>query len=280
MRVNIELTATPDRKPTPEATGRRLTTEAAALAGAEADLDEKSRGRDRGPEVDRHARCLVLSGVLRGKLCEQLARRPSRRAPPGRLLYFVGESAKSLYYIKTGLVKTSRTTPTGDEMILKIHRPGEIFGELCFCTGERRDQAVALEASEIVEITLVELLAHIQRTPDTALDLIAALCERLGDAHDRLQSIAFESALERLARTLLLLADTLGEDTPEGTHIVHYVRQEELAQMVAARREVVSGLLNRLRERGLISYSRKGEITVHRVPLQAYLESLGRPSEK
>lgn len=85
---------------------------------------------------------------------------------------------------------------------------------------------------------------------------------------------------ERLARTLVILADTLGEDTPEGTHIVHYVRQEELAQMLAARREVVSGLLNRLRERGLISYSRKGEITVHRAPLQAYLDSLGKASGK
>jgi CRP/FNR family transcriptional regulator len=222
----------------------------------------------------------VLSGLLRGKLCEQLARRPSRHAPSGRLLYFVGESAKSLYFLKTGLVKTSRTTSTGDEMILQIHQPGEIFGELCFCTGERHEQAIALESSEIVEISLVELLAQLQRTPEAALDLITALCERLGDARDRLQSIAFESVPERLARTLLILADTLGEDTPEGTHIVHYVRQEELAQMVAARREVVSGLLNRLRERGLISYSRKGEITVHRVPLQAYLESLGRATGK
>jgi Mn-dependent DtxR family transcriptional regulator len=49
--------------------------------------------------------------------------------------------------------------------------------------------------------------------------------------------------------------------------------------MIAARREVVSGLLNRLRASGLIDYSRKGHIRVHRDSLKAYLESLtSRPA--
>ena len=106
-----------------------------------------------------------------------------------------------------------------------------------------------------------------------------ALCERLGDLSNRLQSLSFEPAIVRLLRTLLILADTLGEAAPGGTQIVPYVRQEELAQMIAARREVVSGLLNRLRADGLIDYPRKGHISVHRNALKAYLDSLtGRPA--
>jgi CRP/FNR family transcriptional regulator, cyclic AMP receptor protein len=223
-----------------------------------------------------HARCEAFSGLLRGKLCEQLARRPARHAPSGQFLYVVGEPAKSLYFLKSGLVKTSRSSSSGNEVILQLHRPGEILGELCFCTGERREQAVTLESSEVVEIARDELLGQLRRSPDIALDLVGALCERLGDVHGRLESLAFEPTVERLARTLLVLADTLGEETPQGTHIAHYVKQEELAQMIAARREVVSGLLNRLRERGLIAYSRKGAISVHRHALQAYVDALAR----
>jgi len=52
-----------------------------------------------------------------------------------------------------------------------------------------------------------------------------------------------------------------------------------LAQMVAARREVVSGLLNRLRERGLIHYSRKGAISVHRGALREFVRSLAGEAE-
>lgn len=237
-----------------------------------------------GPRPDDlrapHERCAVFSGLLRGRLCEQLASRPGRRVAPGQFLYVIGASATSLYLLKRGLVKTSRTSPAGEELILGLHRPGEILGELCLCTGKRREHAVALEPSEVVEILRDDLLGQLRRTPEMSLDLVAALCERLGDAHRRLTSLAFEPAMARLAHTLLALADTLGEDTPHGTHIAHYVKQEELAQMIAARREVVSGLLNRLRERGLISYSRKGAISVHRSALQAYVDSLAHGSGK
>jgi CRP/FNR family transcriptional regulator len=222
----------------------------------------------------------VFSSLLRGRLCEQLATRPGRRLASGQFLYLIGESAKSLYLLKSGLLKTSRVSPAGEELIVQLHRPGEVLGELCLCTGKRREQAVALEPSEVVEILRDDLLGQLRRTPQMSLDLVAALCDRLGEAHGRLTSLAFEPTMERLARTLLALAETLGEDTEQGTHIAHYVRQEELAQMIAARREVVSGLLNRLRERGLISYSRKGEISVHRSALQAYVDSLAHEAGK
>jgi hypothetical protein len=44
--------------------------------------------------------------------------------------------------------------------------------------------------------------------------------------------------------------------------------------MIATRREVVSSLLNRPREMGLISYSRKGRLKVNTKALQTYLDSL------
>ena len=73
----------------------------------------------------------------------------------------MGEPAKSLFYVKRGLVKTSRIMPAGDEIILQLNRPGDILGELCFCSGERREQAVTLEASEVVEILLDDLLGNL-----------------------------------------------------------------------------------------------------------------------
>lgn len=226
----------------------------------------------------QHNRCDALSGLLRGGLCAQLARRPGQRRSAGRFLYLIGEPARSLYYLKSGLVKTSRMSPEGNETILQLHRAGDVLGELCFCVGTRLEQAVALESSEVVEIPLVDILAQLRHAPDAALELVHVLSERLGTMHDRVESLAVEPAIERLARTLLLLADSLGEETPGGTQITHYVKQEELAQMVAARREVVSGLLNRLRERGLIQYSRKSAISVRRDELQAYVDSL-RPND-
>lgn len=188
-------------------------------------------------------------------------------------MYVTGDRADSVYLVKSGLVRTSLASKD-DELTMQLYAPGQIFGELCFCSRIRRESAVAVESSEIVEIPLTDLVEHLRRTPESALDFIVALTERLAASHDRLRSLAFESAMERLCRTLLLLAATLGEESPDGIHIPHYIRQEQLAQMVAARREVVSGLLNRLRERGLIRYPRKGQISVHELQLREYLSSL------
>jgi CRP/FNR family cyclic AMP-dependent transcriptional regulator len=221
-----------------------------------------------------HQRCSVVSGLLRGRLCDQLLPRPARHFAAGQYLYFAGEAARSIFFLRDGLVKTSRTSPAGDDMILQLHRAGDIIGESCFCTGERHEDALALEPSEVVEILIDDLLAQLQKNPEATRELVTALCERLGDLSSRLQSLSFEPTIVRLVRTLLMLADTLGEPAAEGTHIVHYVRQEQLAQMIGARREVVSGLLNRLRASGLIDYSRKGHICVRRDPLKAHLDLL------
>ena len=224
-----------------------------------------------------HTRCTALSGVLRGRLCEQLAQRPARHFAPDRYLYLIGDRARSVFLLRSGLVKTSVLADSGDELILRVCRPGDVFGELCFCTGERREQAMALEPSEVVEIPFDELVGRLRADSQALFDFLALVCERLAEANERLQSLSFDLTLERLVRALLKLADELGEGAPGRGDLAlgHYIKQADLARLIAARREVVSTLLNQLRERGLVSYPRKGRIRVDRDALRSYLHSIG-----
>jgi CRP-like cAMP-binding protein len=225
--------------------------------------------------VSDHSQCVVLSSRFRGKLCEDLARRPARRLAAGEFVYLMGDAARSVYLVQRGLVKTAVVSPGGRELTLRIHQPGDVFGELCLCSGERREQAVALESSEVVAITLEMLVARLRQDPLAALDLTSVTCEHLAEAYDRLRSLSADSTMHRLARTLMELAADVGESAPDGTLVLHYIAQQELAHLIGARREVVSSLLNRLRGRGLIRYSRRSPITVDPDALRAFLESVG-----
>jgi CRP/FNR family cyclic AMP-dependent transcriptional regulator len=216
------------------------------------------------PRLLDHADCDILSTVFRGKLCEQVASGPTRRIAAGEFLYHAGGEARSTFLLRHGLVKTSVVSPGGQELTLRIYKPGEVLGELCLCTGERREQAVALEASDVIEIPIESFMARLRQDPLVALEFATTVCERLADAHERLRSLAVDPVLGRLVRTLLSLAADLGERTPQGTQLTHYLAQEELAQLVGARREVVSTLLNRLREKGLLTYTRRGLIRLDR----------------
>ena len=220
-----------------------------------------------------HAQCVTLSSRLRGKLCEQMASLPGRHVRAGESIYLMGNPAQSLFLLRSGLVKTSMRSSEGEELTLRIYKPGEILGELCLCGGGRRDEAIALEDSKVTEIPLVTLMSQLKRDPETALELATTMCERLADAYERVESQSWETVLERLVRVLLKLAADLGESSAECTHIGHYLKQEELAKIVGARREVVSGLLNRLRDSGHISYSPRGYIAVNRATLQAYVNA-------
>ena len=203
------------------------------------------------------------------RIGEQLAGGPGRNVEAGDLLYTMGQPAESVYLVRRGLVKTSLVSPGGQELTLRLYPAGDILGELCLCTGERREQAVALEPSEVVEIPLAALLRRIRQDPQAALEFASAVCEHLADAHEGLRSLSFDPVSDRLARALLGLADRLGETGAHGRRIAHHITQEELAHMIGARREVVSGLLNRFRGEGLISYTRRGFIEIDRDALEA-----------
>jgi CRP-like cAMP-binding protein len=108
------------------------------------------------------------------------------------------------------------------------------------------------------------------------LILLRSVCRRLADSYRVIQEYSFDNLPERLAKTLLRLADEIGRETPRGTELTHYITQEELAQMLSVRREVVSSELSRLRARGCVSYPRRGRLVINRAALAAYADALGR----
>jgi len=225
---------------------------------------------------EEHAECAAFGGSVRGRLCQHLAQLPPRRLDPGQHLYRAGNPAQSLFLVQSGLIKASTVSPEGEELTLRLAKPGDLVGELCLCGGERREDAVALEPSAVVEMSLAALLGRLRDDPETAVEFAGAVCDRLADAYEQIESLSWDTVLYRLVRTLLRLADELGQPAENGTSLAHYIKQEELARLVGARREVVSGLLNRLRASGHISYSARGAITVRPGSLHQFLEARSR----
>jgi CRP-like cAMP-binding protein len=220
-----------------------------------------------------HQDCLSLSSMFQGGLCASLTNRKGRLFESNQIIYGIGDKASSVFFLRTGLVKLNAVSSDGKEIILSVHKPDEIFGEFCLCEGKRNEMAVAMESSEIVEIRFEELIQQLQQNNDAMLNFLISVCQRLSKAHQIISEFSFDNLPKRLARALLRLADDLGQETANGTELTHYITQEELAQMVSARREVVSTALSRLRDSHLVFYSRKGKLTINRSAILAYLES-------
>lgn len=220
-----------------------------------------------------HAQCEVLSGQFRGKLCEQLTSRPHKTVAQGDYVYLSGDPATCIYFVRTGLVKVSVPTEDGKDVLLRIYQAGEIFGEFCLCSGTSREQAQAMEDSDIVEISFEDLLAHLQQNRQALVQFLNSMSQHLAGAYEQIHILSFDRRMERLIRTLLRLAHEMGESTEQGIKIEPILTQDDLAQMIAARREVTSTLLNQLRSLRLIAYSRGGHILINQRGLEEYLAS-------
>ncbi len=76
---------------------------------------------------------------------EQVARFcPERRFPKGSTIFAPGDAPDALYVVAAGLVTLSHVSESGQESILRVFGPGDVFGELRSPTRRRgRDRAAS-----------------------------------------------------------------------------------------------------------------------------------------
>jgi adenylate cyclase len=183
------------------------------------------------------------------KLAASLRSRVHRRSfAAGAYLAREGEPANSMFVIERGLVRVTRTSRQGRELVLRILGSGDTLGELGVLEagGVRTASAIAVEPTSCVMLSKDDLHAAVRSTPELGLRLLASLVAYVQRKDEELADIAFLDTPGRIARKLLELADRHGEAVPGGVRIGIRVPQAELAAMVGASRENVNRALGQL----------------------------------
>ena len=205
----------------------------------------------------------ALVPLFRGRFCDTLLPdRVSRIFDKHDVIYELGDEQRVLFFIRHGVVKTGTITRQGREIIYDIRKDGDVIGELCTLGSVRRDRAIALERTEAVPVPLDQIMDLLAKNPDLLRNFAEMLCSALSEAYDQVGRLAGDDLMQRLVDVLKSLVSKFGRPLGERVEIVTYLTQEELAQMVVARRERVSTALNTLRRRGLVQYSPRGHLLV------------------
>jgi len=205
-----------------------------------------------------------LFAAIQPKLAAALRRRVHRRAfASGAYLAREGEPANSLFVIESGLVRVTRTSRQGRELVLRLLTAGDTLGELGVldAAGTRTADAVAVEPTTCVILSKDDLHAAVRATPELGLRLLASLVAYVRRKDEELADVSFLDVTGRTARKLLELADRHGEAVAGGVRIGVRVPQAELAAMVGASRENINRSLSRLITLGAMSID-QGHITI------------------
>ncbi len=131
-----------------------------------------------------------------------------RAIRPGEFLYFESQPAEHLWVVRSGEVRTLKTSASGRVTTLELVRRGGLFGMAAIVAGARYgDGAQAIAAGEVWSVRQKAVAAVLREHPEAGRALLGIVARRLQTAHDRLCSFVTDSATKRLARTVLEEAD-------------------------------------------------------------------------
>jgi CRP-like cAMP-binding protein len=216
---------------------------------------------DNDPPRNTAALSAALALIFRGRFCDiLLPNRSTVSFGEDEVIYDLGDQERTFFFIVHGVVKIGTITDSGREIIFDIRKDGDVVGELCAVQAVRPDRAVALEQTEAVEVTLDEVIATLANHPALLGDFVTVFCNALSAAYDQVTRLAAGNVEQRLVNVLKSLAHKHGRPSGNLVEIPTYLTQEELSQMVSARRERVSTALNSLRRRGVAQYSTRGHL--------------------
>jgi len=196
----------------------------------------------------------VESALLGAKFFEGISAE-SRRALAGicrvvehrkrGIIFHEAQSGVAVFILLEGDVQLHKVTPEGKEIVIKVIKPGELFGEVILF--EKDSYPVTAVAASPARLLSIPKQGMLQLLDQGAFrhDFIAALMRKLRYLSDRIQFLSSFDVEERLR---MFLREHFGE----AERIECKLSKKDFAAAIGTTPESLSRSLFRLKEAGLL----------------------------
>lgn len=164
----------------------------------------------------------------------------------GQPLVRAGDTATSLYTLRSGMVKLVRNTVDGRQRIVRVMRPGDVIGLEALMAPVYDSDAIALNGVKVCRLPLQVIQRLNRETPRLHQRLLERWHRSLKEADDWLAELNFGTARQRLAGLILKMRS---DQAPEVSTLFS---REDMGAMLDLKLETVSRTLNRFVREGLI----------------------------
>jgi CRP-like cAMP-binding protein len=210
-------------------------------------------------EPNKLLRSAVLFQGLSAAQLQAVVRSARRRiAQQDAFFFHQGDPAATLHVLVQGRVRMLQVTPAGQQVILSIISPGEMFGGIAILGNMSYPaSAQALEDSEALIWDGDSVIRLLETYPRMALNALRLLAERYQELQERYRELATERVERRVARAVLRLLRQTGRKVDEGILIDFPLSREDLAELTGTTLYTVSRILSGWEKQGLIETGRQ-----------------------
>lgn len=200
-----------------------------------------------------------------------------KRLGRNEILFLAGDEAAGLYVIIEGSVRAFRTGSDGREQVIHVEKAVTTIAELpVFDNGTYPSTVAAEEESRVLFITKEKVRDACLEHPQLALAAARLFASRLRHCAELVESLSLREVGQRLAEFLLDQAKENGKPDNGRITFRQSLTHNQLAARIGTVREVVSRVMFRLQEQGLISS--KGRVIT--IPDRAALERYAGTGER
>lgn len=218
------------------------------------------------------AKANCFYGVLDKKARKDwIGARVANRFKADDIVFFDGEKPTGMYVVCSGKAKIYKSTRTGQQLITRVHGPGDLIGYRSVLAEENyAGTAMAMEESVVSLIETDEFNKLLQSDPKAMMAFLRKMARELGASESKSRDIAYKPARARLGDVLLRLMKKNGRPEP----VVAGVKRKEIAEMAGLTIETTVRLLNDFEKQGLLRREEKAIVLLKADRIQSLAASL------
>ena len=177
------------------------------------------------------------------------------------LIFLEGDPADRLWVVQDGQVKIVKQSADGQESLLEVIMPGEMFGGAGILFPIHPATAIAMTDVTLLSLERSAFIQLLRQFPDISLRIISLLGDRLRAAM-HMRALSTEHVDIRLAHILLKLANKIGIPEAEGVRINMPLSRQDLADMAGTTIETAIRIMSRFRKENLVMTEPGGYVVI------------------
>lgn len=188
-------------------------------------------------------------------------------------LFYEGDTGDSLYFIKEGNIKITKTSKDGKEKILAILSDFDYLGEMSILDEELRSaSAQCMNDSSLLVMHKKDFFKLLENNFTIVTELITTLSKRVRSLNNEIENLVFNDVNGQFANLLIELSNKYGVMSSGNIILEIAITHKDLGAMIGVSRETVTRIISRFKKLKLIEMSKKKIIITDIDKLNEYVE--------
>lgn len=166
------------------------------------------------------------------------------------------QSEERIYTIKVGIMKLVEIDDEGNELLIDMLRPGDLFGQFTLTHHDTHQYAVVLsDYVTFCSFLVADFEKILRHNPSLGIRYTKLIGLRFRQLQNRYTNLMFKDVRTRLR---LFLKEWVERDAKPGnpTVLTNYLSHKDISRMICSNRQTVTELFNEFRLAGMLEYDR------------------------